>query len=641
MPSPDFTIDAGPTNTKASVSAATAVVATLVDTTGVSQVQWVISRTDDTTLPSDYTGSIIISGSIGQTFQITSLAAGTAAVIKCTINGGLGAATDQPSTETIQENKFYVLTAGGNEVLAAGELDSSGLTPDRVSSATHGAAEPVNAVIRSIIGDDTDVIIPDATTTAYRIRESASAFPWFQIDTSLDTVFIGRNTISSLIKIYVANNTAAFQIQQIGTNDDWFSISATGAGLISLGDANLTPRIDLSIVTNQTEAFLVHDGNNDYFTAKTLTSDRAVILGNALQDPTVRIASNRLAFGESVTLPVIAQDDELGAGISGETLTIIAQAAFGSGVKTAGLLDLRGGPEVNGTGTGGGVNIQPGPGTSTDGAVNIRDAGGTARFTVPDGGNVIIDGLGSVQLRRGGADRLLLDSVGVTMTTPLLRWEANEVLPVISQADETGAGISGDLFTIRAQASEGTGVKSGGGLSLFGGDANNGTDTGGSVIIAPGAGTTNGSLTLQDGGGTARFTVASNGNLVVHAASTLTMQTSFSNRMTVSTTAITALLPLFLAANGAHNVETLAAAKTLSTSEPHFQKLDANGSSRNVDLPAEATSDGLWFWIRNNTGGAFNLVVRDDSPATIETLADGDQAIFICDGTTWESMGIF
>lgn len=148
MPSPDFAINGGTVNEPQSVAASAAVTALLDDISGVRQVSWEISRTDDLSVPADY--ALVVSGSVGQQCATTALLAGTAAVLKATINGGLDAATDQPSDATIREVKFWVPDANGIQVLCAGELDSSGLTPDRVSSLTHGAVAPLNDAIRAM-----------------------------------------------------------------------------------------------------------------------------------------------------------------------------------------------------------------------------------------------------------------------------------------------------------------------------------------------------------------------------------------------------------------------------------------------------------------------------------------------------------
>ena len=91
---------------------------------------------------------------------------------------------------------------------------------------------------------------------------------------------------------------------------------------------------------------------------------------------------------------------------------------------------------------------------------------------------------------------------------------------------------------------------------------------------------------------------------------------------------------------GGHNIATLSDAIVLLPQSPQFQALDPDGSHRNVDLPAEEASQGLFFFIKNTAGGAENLVVRNDNGDTKETLGQGKWGIFVCDGTSWEPMGV-
>lgn len=119
------------------------------------------------------------------------------------------------------------------------------------------------------------------------------------------------------------------------------------------------------------------------------------------------------------------------------------------------------------------------------------------------------------------------------------------------------------------------------------------------------------------------------------------MNVGGTSHFAVSTARINLGLPVMLSANGAYNVETISGSKTLDTTEPHFQKIDGGAADRNVDLVAESVGiDGFWFWIRN-AGATNNLLVRDDTPTTLETLTPGDTCLVVCDGTAWISMGIF
>ena len=90
---------------------------------------------------------------------------------------------------------------------------------------------------------------------------------------------------------------------------------------------------------------------------------------------------------------------------------------------------------------------------------------------------------------------------------------------------------------------------------------------------------------------------------------------------------------------GGATVSTLTGNLTLTTASQNFQKIDPNGA-RDVVLPAEASSNGMWFTITNVAGGAEDISVKDDGGATIVTISQNEQATVICDGTSWVHMGI-
>lgn len=84
------------------------------------------------------------------------------------------------------------------------------------------------------------------------------------------------------------------------------------------------------------------------------------------------------------------------------------------------------------------------------------------------------------------------------------------------------------------------------------------------------------------------------------------------------------------------NVEALSGNKTLVTTDLVIQKLDPDGSDRDVTLPAEADSTDLVFYIFNMADGAGeDIVIKDDTPTTLGTLLPGMACKVTCDGTTW------
>lgn len=85
------------------------------------------------------------------------------------------------------------------------------------------------------------------------------------------------------------------------------------------------------------------------------------------------------------------------------------------------------------------------------------------------------------------------------------------------------------------------------------------------------------------------------------------------------------------------NTETLTGNKTLTDTDGAIQNLDPGGSSRDVSLPAEATSNAA-FIIVNAADAAEDLVVKSDAPVTIVTLKRGQSALLFSDGTTWRAI---
>ena len=98
------------------------------------------------------------------------------------------------------------------------------------------------------------------------------------------------------------------------------------------------------------------------------------------------------------------------------------------------------------------------------------------------------------------------------------------------------------------------------------------------------------------------------------------------------------LLHAHRAPYGGVTTETLAGTKTLVTYSPKFQRLDPDGTTRTITLPALTSSGGLWFWI-TNTGTAGNLTVNNPAASLIVSILPGKYACVNCDGATWTLSG--
>jgi len=83
------------------------------------------------------------------------------------------------------------------------------------------------------------------------------------------------------------------------------------------------------------------------------------------------------------------------------------------------------------------------------------------------------------------------------------------------------------------------------------------------------------------------------------------------------------------------NAQTLSADLVLTHDSKQLQLLDPGGAGRNVDLPAEEESAGLFFVIANRADALEILTIRDDAGATICTPTQNETAIVFCDGTNW------
>jgi len=81
------------------------------------------------------------------------------------------------------------------------------------------------------------------------------------------------------------------------------------------------------------------------------------------------------------------------------------------------------------------------------------------------------------------------------------------------------------------------------------------------------------------------------------------------------------------------NVEALTGAATFTDASDPIQSLDTNGAARDVTLPAEAATNPV-FIIHNAGGDGDDLTVKDDSPATIASISDGEIKTFVSNGTS-------
>lgn len=84
--------------------------------------------------------------------------------------------------------------------------------------------------------------------------------------------------------------------------------------------------------------------------------------------------------------------------------------------------------------------------------------------------------------------------------------------------------------------------------------------------------------------------------------------------------------------------ETLTAARVITAAEVekyNAMAFDPGGASRNVDLPAEESSVGVFLYISNTADAAEILTIRNDAGATVVTPTQNEACMVWCDGVRW------
>jgi hypothetical protein len=131
--------------------------------------------------------------------------------------------------------------------------------------------------------------------------------------------------------------------------------------------------------------------------------------------------------------------------------------------------------------------------------------------------------IAGVDLRNGASSILLAAATAVTLSVPGLTFAATVAAPVISQADDTGAGVTGDLMTIHAQDASGIG-STGAALTVRAGNATgaSGTRVGGDLTLSGGTGANTDGAVLVTVGANASIRLKVNGVSNVQVSSGFT-----------------------------------------------------------------------------------------------------------------------
>lgn len=434
MPSPAFTFT-GNVN-KYQATSGGSVVATLTSLTGVSSVSWSIVGTDETS----GTYTIAASGTLGSVATITAGAAGTAAILRCTINGGING-LGQLDTSYSTTRKWWVPATGtGLEVACVGENAESsaafgwtGIVNSAVRNVASGGVSTVtaSAPITSSGGASPNIAITAASSVA---AGSMSAADKAKVDAILpssltaDRVVItnGSGVLSTTGDVAGTQLNSATARSYVAVTQGGNPIAASGE--VRLPQAFTVQARDFADTADATvlafgavNADVVELGTSSYPTAVdgdtvTVTAGSNVEIqsgADVVIDATDRISlglsgspyiyvpgptsAGFLAFATGFA-PLVNQEDKVTG--NGETFTIAAQTSLG-GNGNGGTLALAGG-SPHGTGRKGGVQLSLDE-TSAEPMVEVAE--------VATGRRAVVLGLGAAvtatELPAGTGDRVL------------------------------------------------------------------------------------------------------------------------------------------------------------------------------------------------------------------------------------------
>lgn len=369
-------------------------------------------------------------------------------------------------------------------------------------------------------------------------------------------VIIDGTTINSAIPIAIGADPAASGAVRL-TNNEAVSSKDTGGTSYDILSLNSVNFVTLG---------------NDSISAQLRSSSVinvviAGILRAQFNAAGLAILQNDIQFSDtSATAPHIYQGTKSAAG-TGDLFTINAQDS--SAVSgTGGSIIIRAGDGTNTGSIGGDIDLRPGDGVTTDGVLTLQDGTATDRIQIGSTGSITLNGAAQVlaQVAGGNVWRGLSDSVEFFKS--LLYFTSVTTSPIIYQNDEASA-TTGQTLTVHAQdLITATGTKTGGGLTLRAGNSSGGTsNTGGTVTIIPGTGSTaHGEVRIQDGSGNNRFRIDASNITYIDAASDIRFTHGGTLALRVLNSGSVHYTSLFSFANTTVNPTINIAADTVSTS---------------------------------------------------------------------------
>jgi hypothetical protein len=311
---------------------------------------------------------------------------------------------DTASTGTLE-------TIGLNATLSmtgSGSLQRAALTGDVTASAgSNTTAIAAGVIVDADVNASAAIAVTKlangtACSVLGRSANSSGAYADISIGTNDHVLMRTSNVVTSGL-IANANVDAAAAIAGTKISPNFGAQDVVTTGTYSSG-SNPATTGNVRIVNNGSVRFRNNANSSDIIALNVSTGDAvslgdssalAVVLSSstvllrpagtdrfALTDTVAEYRLSTVQFDTAVTSPVLNQETDSTASVTGDTFTINAQDCSGTTSVTAGAMAIRGGNATGASGTrnGGGLTLASGTGATSDGNVTIN-RGSTAVFS--------------------------------------------------------------------------------------------------------------------------------------------------------------------------------------------------------------------------------------------------------------------
>lgn len=166
------------------------------------------------------------------------------------------------------------------------------------------------------------------------------------ISTSGDVIIGSNPAAAGIIRL---DNATSICFNNVAGTADICALEVTSGNVVVLGDSTNSAGVVVEAKTGNNIIFQIGGGNDFIFNETRLRNNMV-----------------EYTWGSAVVSPILYQEDDTTASVTGDTLTFHSQDCTGA------------------TTIGGSFNLRPGTGTSTNGTLSLQDADGTDILTIGD-----------------------------------------------------------------------------------------------------------------------------------------------------------------------------------------------------------------------------------------------------------------